>query len=487
MNRLIYAAFVSALGVGMMGMVLVTSAFYRPQAVHQMLFSGHFPGRHLMNNLTRKSNVEIVNQASQSVVIVTATRAVHPQQPSPSNDPAAPQENNVLRGTGTGFIIDPEGFIVTNEHVIKDADRIRVKLADGREYRAIIRGVDIGTDLALLKIEAEGLVSLPLGDSEVVQVGDPVIAIGNPLEYEYSVTAGIVSAKDRKIYPEKPYLDFIQTDAAINRGNSGGPLLNQSGEVIAVNTVIRVDGRGISFAVPSNLVNQVVSQLRAYGFVARGFLGLTPANITAEYREGLGLGDVQGVLVTEVSQDKPADHAGIKTYDVITHFNGRRVTKTDEFFGYVANTPPLQKVEVVVMRGGQQLKLQATLAPRDEDRPVGLRPAAQKPGLLLGFSVRENISETLRESHAGQHLPQKEDEVDGGVVVSEIDPLGPAADSSLSVGMVIVEANRHPIRKLEDFNKVTSQLNNGSALVLRLKAPLQNDLHLVAIRVGESR
>src|SRR5262245_9779972 len=486
MNRLIYAAFVSALGVGMMGMVLLTSAFYRPQAVHQMLFSGQFPGKHLMNNLTRKSNVEIVNQASQSVVIVIATRAVRPQQTAAPNDPVAPQDTNVLRGTGTGFIMDPEGYIVTNEHVIKEADRIRVKLDDGREYKAIIKGVDLGTDLALLKIEAEGLSALQLGDSKVVQVGDPVIAIGNPLEYEYSVTAGIVSAKDRKIYIDKPYLDFIQTDAAINRGNSGGPLLNQSGEVIAVNTVIRVDGRGISFAVPSNLVKQVIGQLRAYGFVARGFLGLTPANITAEYREGLGLGDIQGVLVTEVSQDKPADRAGIKTYDVITFYDGRRVTRADEFFGYVANTPPLQKVELVIMRSGQQLKLQATLAPRDDDRPIGLRPSVPKSGLLIGFSVREN-TETLRESRAGQHLPQKEEEAGGGVVVSEIDPLGPAADSALSVGMVIVEANRHPICKLEDFNKVTSQLNNGSALVLRLKAPPLNDLRLIAIRVGESR
>jgi serine protease Do len=487
MNRLIYAAFVSALLVGTMCMVLIAGAFYRPQVVHQMLFSGHFPGRQLMYDMTRKSNVEIVRQASQSVVIVIATRAVRPQQPTPQNDPTATPENNVLRGTGTGFIIDPEGYIVTNEHVIKDADRIRVKLADGSEYRAVIKGVDLGTDLALLKIEADGLSALTLGDSKMVQVGDPVIAIGNPLEYEYSVTAGIVSAKERKIYNDKPYLDFIQTDAAINRGNSGGPLLNQSGEVIAVNTVIRVDGRGISFAVPSNLVKQVVGQLRTHGFVARGFLGLTPANITAEYREGLGLGDVQGVLVTEVSQDKPADRAGIKTYDVITYFDGRRVTRADEFFGYVANTPPMQKVEVIIMRSGQQLKLHATLAPRDEDRPVGLRPAAQKPGLLLGFSVRENTPETLRESRAGQHLPQREDGGDEGVVVSEIDPLGPASDTSLAVGMVIVEANRHPIRKLEDFNKVTSQLSNGSALVLRLKAPPQNDLRLFAIRVGESR
>jgi serine protease Do len=487
MNRLIYSAFFSALLVGTMGMVLVAGAFYRPKTVNQMFFSGQFPGRHLVHNLTRKSNVEIVNQSSQSVVIVIATRATRSQQTSQTNDLTALPENNVLRGTGTGFIIDREGYIVTNEHVIKEADRIRVKLADGREYRASVKGVDLGTDLALLKIEAEGLTSLPLGDSKAVQVGDPVIAIGNPLEYEYSVTAGIVSAKDRKIYPEKPYLDFIQTDAAINRGNSGGPLLNQRGEVIAVNTVIRVDGRGISFAVPSNLVKQVIGQLRAYGFVARGFLGLTPANITAEYREGLGLGDVQGILVTEVSQDKPADRAGIKTYDVITYFDGRRVTRTDEFFGYVANTPPQQKVELIVMRSGQQLKLHATLATRDEERPVGLRPAAQKSGLLLGFSVRENTPETLRESRAGQQLPKKEEEGLVGVVVSEIDPLGPAADSSLSVGMVIVEANRHPIAKLEDFNKVTSQLNNGGALVLRLKSPSQNDLRLVAIRVGESR
>src|SRR5262249_34936678 len=191
-------------------------------------------------------------------------------------------ESRVQRGTGAGFIIDPEGLIVTNQHVIVNADRIRVKLHDGRTHGATVIGADNATDLALLKITANNLEPLHLGDSDALRVGDSVIAIGNPLECERSVTAGIVSALGRKVYEAEPFENFIQTDAAINRGNSGGPLLNKRGQVIGVNTVIRSDGRGISFAVPSNVVKRVVSQLRANGYVARGYLGLTPASLTPE-------------------------------------------------------------------------------------------------------------------------------------------------------------------------------------------------------------
>ncbi len=481
MKRAITFALLCALLVGMMATTLVIGAFIQPQIFHQLIFARKLPRLSLMHQGSGKSNVEIVHQANHSVVIVIATRAARPKDPSTVNEWSTPPENNVMRGTGTGFFIDSEGYIVTNEHVIKDADRIRVKLADGRELKAAVKGVDLGTDLALLKVDANNLTPLMLGDSDLVRVGDPVIAIGNPLEYEHSVTAGIVSAKKRRIYNDKPYLDFIQTDAAINRGNSGGPLLNQGGEVIAVNTVIRVDGRGISFAVPINLVKQVVAQLRASGFVARGYLGLTPATMTPEFREGLGLGEVQGVLVADVTHHKPAARAGVQIYDVITHLNGRTITRTDDFFEFVANTPPMHSLELTVIRGGQQLKLLATLMPRDDDRPMWSRPILQKTGLLIGFSVRENTPQALRQLRVGK----LDEEVSGGVVISEIDPLGPAADSHLAVGQIILEANRQQIRRLEDFNQITTQLRQGSALVLRVKSPQQKDVRLVAIRIGE--
>jgi serine protease Do len=481
MKRGIIFAFICAILVGTTAMALVTAAFIKPDIFYQLIISQKFSGLGLLNDGMQKSNAEIVSQANHAVVTVIATRAHRSNLPAPANDWSLPSENNVQRGTGTGFIIDQAGFIVTNEHVIKDADLIRIKLANGLERKATVQGIDLATDLALLKIESDGLTTLQLGDSDAAHVGDPVIAIGNPLEYEHSVTAGIISAKGRKVYHDKPYEDFIQTDAAINRGNSGGPLLNQWGEVIGVNTVIRVDGRGISFAVPSNVVKRVIGQLRAYGFAVRGYLGVTPANITPEFRDGLGLGDVEGILVADVSANRPAARAGVQPYDIITHFDGREIKRTDDFFGLVANTPPQKRVELNVVRGGQRLKLHATLEPRPDDKMQESRPVLQKTSLSLGFLVRENTPEILRELR----VDKLGDGINGGVIISEVDPLGPAADSRLAVGQIILEANRQPIRKLEDFTRISSQLRSGSALVLRITPPHQKDLRLVAIRVGE--
>jgi serine protease Do len=353
-------------------------------------------------------------------------------------------------------------------------------------------GSDNATDLALLKIDMEDLTPLRLGDSDALRVGDSVIAIGNPLEYERSVTAGIVSALGRKVYEAEPAESFIQTDAAINRGNSGGPLLNKRGEVIGVNTVIRSDGRGISFAVPSNVVSHVVAQLRAHGYVARGYLGLAPVSLTPELRDGLGLGDLQGVVVADVSKDFPAERAGIRPYDVVTHFNGRSVTQAEDFFACVANSAPQQKVEITVVRGGQSMTFYPTLDQRPIDvaaNSTKVRPASDKRrqaggqnALLLGFSVRENTQDTLRELRIGKIS----DEVAGGVVVSDVDPLGPAADTRLSTGYVILEANRKPIRSLEDFQKATSQLREGDILVIRFTSPHQRAIQFAAIKVGES-
>src|SRR5262249_44554757 len=333
------------------------------------------------------------------VVTVLATRAIPAGEDAGAGETA--QEGRVQRGTGAGFVVDvdPEGLIVTNQHVVANADRIRVKLHDGRTQAAAVMGADNATDLALLKIAVDGLTPLQLGDSDALRVGDSVIAIGNPLEYERSVTAGIVSALGRKVYETEPFENFIQTDAAINRGNSGGPLLNQRGEVIGVNTVIRSDGRGISFAVPSNVVKRVVSQLRANGYVARGYLGVTPASLTPELREGLRLGDLQGVVVADVSINLPAARAGIQPYDVITHFNGRSIRGANDFFTCVANTAPQQKVEIAVVRGGQTMKFYPTLEQRPSDvaaNSTKVRPASDKrvqagateQRLILGFSLR---------------------------------------------------------------------------------------------------
>ncbi|MEP7343180.1 MAG: trypsin-like peptidase domain-containing protein [Acidobacteriota bacterium] len=488
MKRSILFAFLCAFVVGAIAVTLVVAAFVRPVAFRQFLFQSKLSGLSLSGG--EKSNAEIVTATNQSVVTVIAMRAVTSDNATRANtgstgDTGLQPDTSIQRGTGTGFFIDAAGFLVTNEHVIRDADRIRVRLADGREYKATVQGADAATDIALLKIEATNLSALALADSDVLRVGDSVIAIGNPLEYEHSVTAGIVSAKGRKVYGDQPFEDFIQTDAAINRGNSGGPLLNKAGEVVGVNTVIRVDSRGISFAVPSNVVRRVVEQLRTTGTVERGYLGLRPETLTPEFREGLDLGNLQGVLVAYVSPDTPAARAGLQSYDVITTLDERPLTHADDFFSFVANSRPQQLIVVSLVRAGQKMTMHVTLDRRPPDaneRQNELRPTIQKTNLPLGFSVRELSPEAVQASNKSGEASQ----VTSGVVISEIDPLGPAAEMRWLSGHVIVEANRLPVRNLEEFNKITANLGVG-ALVLRVILPNQRESRLVALRVGEGR
>ncbi|MFN7947632.1 MAG: trypsin-like peptidase domain-containing protein [Blastocatellia bacterium] len=492
MKRGLHYLLLTAILVSTLTVLLVVTALLRPRLLSGWVAS---LARSVRTVPATGLNAEVVDRARPGVVIVVARRAARhdaalrdnngvseenyePQQDTPDTN-GQPQ-----RGTGTGFIIDPAGFIVTNNHVIRDADRIRVKLADGRERLATLQGSDTETDLALLKIDADNLTPLTIGDSDALRVGDPVIAIGNPLDYEYSVTAGIVSAKGRKVYNNAPYEEFIQTDAAINRGNSGGPLLNLAGEVIGVNTVIRVDGRGISFAVPGNVVKRVVTQLRAQGFVARGFLGLQPQNLTPEFREGLGLDQhLHGVLVVEVTADKPAARAGVRAYDVITSFDGKPIRTQDDFFSFVAATAPQRDVELEVVRGKEMLKLTATLDQRPDD-PDGVPPAKASPlqqtSLRPGFSVRDNTPETQRLLKVGDG---NSSDLPAGVIISTVDPLSTAEDAGLQVGQIIVEASRQPVTATTDFQRIIDPLKPGSVLVLRVFSPAQKVTRLVAVRM----
>jgi serine protease Do len=486
MKRGLFYALLSAITVGAVALALVVFAFVQPRAAQRFLFN---PARQSWLAVA-PANAEIVARANQAVVTVIATRDLRQPQITytealiPQQNPAP--EMNVQRGTGTGFIIDAAGFIVTNDHVIRGADRIRVRLTDGRERRAVVHGTDAATDLALLKIEADQLSVLTLGDSDEVRVGDAVIAIGNPLDYEHSVTAGIISAKGRKVYHSEPFEDFIQTDAAINRGNSGGPLLSQAGEVIGVNTVIRVDGSGISFAVPSNVVRRVIDQLRLHRTVSRGYLGLTPTDLTPEFREGLSLGKVDGVLVADVVPERPAAKAGIQVYDVITHLDGGVVASADEFYHLVANTPP-RPVVLTLLRGGKPLQLTATLEERDKNGSAQLpvQPTSlAKNGPAIGFSVREQEPEISRTALASEQLSSPRPAQANPVIVAEVDPLGPAAESGLTKGQVVLEVNRQPIRNLADFNRLTAGLPHGSVLILRVSTSQPRLIRLVPVRVG---
>src|SRR6266404_3473333 len=292
------------------------------------------------------------------------------------------------RGLGSGFVVNADGYVVTNNHVVDGATEIRVKLADGRELPGRVVGRDPRTDLALLKVEGHGLPTIPLGDSSALKVGEPVMAIGNPFGLEQTVTTGIVSATGRVI-GEGPYDDFIQTDASINPGNSGGPLINARGQVIGINTAIvsRSGGSvGIGFAIPVNLAKPVVTQLASAGHVTRGWLGVGIQPLTADLAKSFRLTRTDGALVTSVSEGSPAAKAGLKEGDVIVEYDGRPVARAGDLPRTVAETPVGRAVPLKVVRDGKPVTLTATVGRLEETREAKAEPAPGEPA--LGVSAR---------------------------------------------------------------------------------------------------
>src|SRR5437899_234249 len=294
----------------------------------------------------------------------------------------------VQRGLGSGFVINADGYVVTNNHVVDGATEIRVKLADGRELAGRVVGRDPRTDLALLKVDAHGLPTIPLGDSAALKVGEPVMAIGNPFGLEQTVTTGIVSATGRVI-GEGPYDDFIQTDASINPGNSGGPPINARGQAVGINTAIvsRSGGSvGIGFAIPVNVAKPIVSQLAQTGRVERGWLGVSIQPMTPELAKSFGLPSAQGALVASVVDGSPAQKAGLKRGDVITEFNGRKVARSEELPRVVGETSIGRDVPVTVLRDGKSVTLTAKIAQLEEpERKVAAQSGGERPA--LGLSV----------------------------------------------------------------------------------------------------
>jgi len=348
-----------------------------------------------------------------------------------------------VRAGGSGFVLNSNGYIVTNNHVVDHAAEIQVKLADGREFPAKVVGRDSKTDLALLKIDATGLPVLPLGDSTALQVGEPVMAIGNPFGLEQTVTTGIVSATGRVI-GSGPYDNFIQTDASINPGNSGGPLINTRGEVIGINTAIfsRSGGSvGIGFAVPSSLAKNVITQLADHGTVERGWLGVSIQPLTRELATSFTHGDIGGALVSEVMQGSPAQKAGVKTGDVIVEFDGKKIVKSTDLPGLVADVPVGKEVPGAVVRNGIRQQLNARIAKLEDES--GAKVASETDGKgKLGLSVQPLTPPVARELG----LKVKE-----GVLVRDVVEGGRAAEAGIRAGDVIVEVDRQPVRTLEDF------------------------------------
>jgi serine protease Do len=401
--------------------------------------------------------------------------------------PLGPDPDGGRQGAGSGFIIDQLGHILTNHHVIDGAERIVVTLADGRTFRAAVVGTDPAIDVALIKVSAiGGLPAAPLGDSNKLRVGEWVCAIGNPLGYVHSVTVGVVSFIGRKLF-DVSLDDYIQTDAAINFGNSGGPLINARGEVIGINSAISSRASNIGFAVPINQVSAILPQLKARGRVSRGFIGVTLTDVTPDLQRSLKLPVNHGALVQDVTDESPGHRAGIRPYDLIVAVENRDIWTNDELIREISARQPGSAVSLSVVRDGRERDVLVKLAERpssretDEDLrgrlgrmvPAPADADARSPEQKLGFAVRDLDDTFVRRAALPDGMT--------GVVVTRVDPAGPAFGSDLKRGYIIMEINRQRIRGLDDFNRVVGGIRAGDALALYVYNPALHQRELIAV------
>lgn len=358
---------------------------------------------------------------------------------------------------GSGFIISSDGYILTNNHVVAKAEKIKVKLRNGEEYDAEVVGKDPYTDLALIKITTNSsLPTVTFGDSDKLRVGDWVFAIGNPFGLESTVTMGIVSAKGRVI-GSGPYDDFIQTDASINPGNSGGPLFNLQGEVVGINTAIVAQAQGIGFAVPINIAKMILGDLKTKGYVTRGWLGISVQEITPDIAQAMKLGNVKGVLISQVFEGDPADKAGIKAGDIVTSINGREIASVHDLMMRVAALPVGKKVKVKLLRDGKSYEVDVVVGRRPDTVELDRKG---KVGEELGIVVQEITPEIAR------ILGVSEIE---GVFVKSVKKGSPAEEAGIKVRDIITEVNRIPVRGIQDFNEALKKTAEDGIMLLKIK------------------
>ena len=373
-----------------------------------------------------------------------------------------PQRDFVQRSLGSGFIIDKEGYIITNNHVIEGASEIHVRLSTDKEFEAEVIGRDSKTDLALIKIKSwNDLPVVELGDSDKVEIGEWVMAIGNPFGLSHTVTVGIVSAKGRVI-GSGPYDDFIQTDASINPGNSGGPLFNINGEVVGINTAIVATGQGIGFAIPINEAKHIIPQLKKQGKVTRGGIGVYVQKLTPELAKSFGLEKSKGALVADVIPGGAAEAGGILRGDVIVKFDGKEIDEMNELPRLVASTPVGKEVDVEVLREGKPLKLKLKVGELKDEAPA---PTAEKAEIELGMSVQEITPEIARQ------LQLKDP---AGVIVTQVESGSPAEEAGVQRGDVIREINGQVIRKLNDYQGAVGKVKKNEVVRLLIKRGERN-------------
>ena len=374
-----------------------------------------------------------------------------------------PRQTFKQTGQGSGFLISKDGYILTNTHVVGDVDKITVRLSDGREFLAKRIGADPKTEVALIKIEAkEDLPFLAVGKPDTLQIGEWVIAIGNPFGLKETLTVGVVSAKGRSNIGITDYEDFIQTDAAINPGNSGGPLLNIDGEVVGINTAIfsRSGGyMGIGFAVPIDMAMRIKEQLVATGKVTRGYIGviLNPGNVTKELAASFGRSEAGGVLIADVQKDGPADKAGIKSGDILIELNGKKINDNTGFRNDVAQILPNKKAELTFFREGKVKKVSVTVAAFPDDVHAAGEGQVNEAVLdKLGLEVQELTDELAR---------QLGYDAQNGVVISDVERGSVAEEAGLRPGMLILEVNRTEVKNVQDFEKAVGKGKGGNVLV----------------------
>ena len=443
---------------------------------------------------------DVVERINPAVVNIDATargrdarsrrrsRTGIPDPPDPFDPDFGPryERDAPHRGAGSGFIIDADGSILTNNHVIDHAERITVKLSDGRTLRARVIGSDPDTDIALIKVDGQtGLPVAPLGDSSTLRMGEWVCAIGNPLGYEHSVTVGVISFLGRKLF-DASLDNYIQTDAAINFGNSGGPLINVRGQVIGINAAISSRASSIGFAVPINGATAILAQLRARGRVSRGYIGVTLRDVDPDLERSLKLPVSRGAVVQDVTTGSPGERAGLRPYDIVVALDDAEIVNDDQLIREISGRAPGSPARLRVMRDGREQAITVKLAERPardngdsrgEQTPLPDRSRNDPESQVLGLTVRDIDRQTADRLELPPHTR--------GVLITRVEPMSSSFDGGIERGTVLLEINRQPVASVADYRRVARTAHPGDILTLYVYSPDLEQRQLKTIRVEE--